>query len=391
MNTSAAMRRKLVLKFLFIILFYQSKLFLLSKVLNNPIYIGKTPEMQNKTLAVSQNNSISRWPHLKTILIVPKIASLLYYGAAFLIQGFCCENQIHLVTMMRVTGWSRLSNSATKLSKAFKSKKEAISKEIPKLLEAKEIFISKNVQIHELGLFGDSQNELKPGEEIRLQIVTEELKTLGKAFSSLHSILEALQIKEIKEFGQGLVLIFGSVIASGHSSFPSRVVSSLCRMINITSLISRIMSKFEFHFVQLFFSQKAFKILSESVPNGLEDMKHAILFVFSFALVKFSPTHGDVLNNTLLGGLFILRGMHSFLYLFGRSPIPFVDGVLFIALGAFGILCHYMLPQKTANIHPMWLLLQTGEKYIEKFVKIVGDVQKGVKDVQEGFGEVLTF
>ena len=188
-------------------------------------------------------------------------ATTLVYGLTMVAYAHFFPLQIHVITMMRATGFEKIEKGIAAARQNFRQAIRTAVFNAPSLL-----LMTKSLK--DLGRRLDSatavkaetrkamedgvidRREARKIEKMKnrqIRAVKRDMRRLKRGASSLGRVIQALDFDELQDLSKNFMFIMTTVLASGSSdSFVGKVISRYCHWLNLASLVLDVNRKIGF-------------------------------------------------------------------------------------------------------------------------------------------------
>ena len=181
------------------------------------------------------------------------------YGVALLLHGSRLPSHIHILTMMRATGFQKLEDTIAEARKNFRGAIRATIFRAPSLLLARNSVRGIDDRLRDARKVVEYTKKAEAdGKITRLEARTirrmrrrvirrlhRDMKRIRRASLTIWKVIEVLDIDEILEIIQSFFFQVTAVLASGHAdSMIGSIVSHWCYFLTLTFLLQRTSGKF---------------------------------------------------------------------------------------------------------------------------------------------------
>ena len=176
----------------------------------------------------------------------------LVYGLTMVAYSHFFPGQVHVVTMMRATGFEKIEKGVAAARQNFRQAIRTAIFNAPNLLLmtksinnlGKNIDAAKKVKAETKKAMEDGVIDRREARKIermknkQIRAVKRDMRRLQRGSSSLGRVIDALDIDELTDLTKNFMFIMTTVLASGNSdTFVGKVISRYCHWLNLASLI----------------------------------------------------------------------------------------------------------------------------------------------------------
>jgi len=253
------------------------------------------------------------------------------YGFALLLFSTFFPGQIHLLTMMRATGYDKLQFMVRTLKRNIRDAILRVLWESPDFVGA--ALAMRNVKSHIEDAKGilranrqaRADGKVTPREALELKLrkkreiaqYKKDLRRIVQAGSSLGKVWKALDVDEIMDVGRSFLFQMMCVMASGHNkSILGSVISRWCLFWNLGTLILDTNAKLGYPIAKLVLRRSIKRLENENAAALVERTGEFILFSSAGYLTMFHNVAARHLNAAYISSSIIYRGLRDVVGIF---------------------------------------------------------------------------
>mmetsp|Transcript_31147 Transcript_31147/g.41205 ORF Transcript_31147/g.41205 Transcript_31147/m.41205 type:complete len:430 (+) Transcript_31147:27-1316(+) len=285
----------------------------------------------------------------------------IFYGLAILVFGSRFRHQIHMMTLLRVSG-SQMKSAGTKLKETYINTRRAIQKELPNLKQARrtlafakselkdyKAILNETKKAKEDGIITEHEKRrIEKMKKVQMKELKVEIKRLSRATSSLQTIYESIEIDALKELVEGFAFWVGTVLTTGHSS---DIIANVCglyfHIFNLFKMLIDVTLRLDFPLTTALLKLNApYDELEENKQKTVRIVSNGLVLALSSALLIFWGHIGYRLNSSLIASSLIVYSIEK-IYEGVKKPSRSLKGrsgaIFMVILAAFGMCCRYYL------------------------------------------------
>lgn len=287
------------------------------------------------------------------------------YGTALLLHGLpTFDGQVHVLTMMRVSGARKIEKGVETAKQNFHEALRVALRNAPSLYFATRSLRKIDARISRAhGIMSETRRVKSDGIVTRRegrQLAKKRRKyirrlkgdaiRLRKASSSLGRVLGALDPSGMWEILQDFFVIMSTVMATGHSNGNvGKFICRYCHFLNLGSLIHEANRRIGFPISRLLWTGEVWDSdLDDEDHRGIAITGGIVSYAYAAYVLIYHNSFGLRLSAALLASAIILRGIYSLLggepggrledlEFFRYKPDGRLLGVSMIALAAIGM------------------------------------------------------
>ena len=257
------------------------------------------------------------------------------YGIALLVYGRHFPRQIHIITLMRATGFDKLESIVRETRNNYRSAYRSAIFRAPSLLQAHHTIVNIDDRIraarHVMQVTKEARadGKITPAEERKIRklrkreirLLHRDMKRMRRASLTVWKLIQLLDFDEILDIIQSFFFQISAILASGNSnSVVGSIISHWCYFLTLASLACDVSKKCGYPLVRFLieFHLRETK-LDKSQLDVVRNINTAVIYSVAAFVIMSEFGFACKLTAGLLVALIIVRGLRGLLYCFSAS------------------------------------------------------------------------
>ena len=352
---------------------------------------------------------------LDKLLPATQATATAFYGSTLMLYSKAYPGQIHIVTMLRATGFEKIEQGLSRIRRNFRDAYWSIIWNSPSFFRARRHYRSVRKRVQGANAILKETRKAKADgivtkyeaakirnlRQAEMAAYQKELKSMRRAGASLRKVWQALDFAEMRDVVKGFLFQMMAVLATGHNeNMIGKVISKWCLFINLGTFFLDINKKLRYPISKLILTRNFLTDagITKEQSKMIERSGQALMFSSAGYLVLNKGPLAREINASGVSAAILYKGLRMFLDTFwdrsedgvegdsiwstgGGMLQEYPGGLLLIAMTAVAMQCRQSnqpggFLNHTLSITPDWLLypLNQIEMAIDRLVLVIDKI-----------------